>query len=87
MFTVKNLVFYYAVILFPLLVIILVTRVGIIDNLLFAILLFTYVSIYRPLVDGIRLIKLGIIRRSELAWNFIPFWNIRYKKYLYSNRI
>jgi len=86
MLTIKNLAVFYAAIFLPLISISLMVRSGMINSSAFVILLFGYAFIYRPLISGYRLILLGVIKRSDLFRNFIPFWNMRYYNLLFFNR-
>jgi len=86
MLTVKNLAVFYAALFLPLISIVLMARTRFIDSTILVILFFVYAFIYRPLVSGYRLMLLGVIKRSDLFRNFIPFWNIKYYNLLFFNR-
>lgn len=47
------------------------------------IALFVYAFLYRPLVDGARLMEKGIITRGEIGKIFNPVMVIKYAKALY----
>ena len=54
---------------------------------MFAWLLVIYCAIYHPLISGLRLMSLGIIRESDLPKAFIPgYYNWKYFSILFFNR-
>lgn len=53
-------------------------------NLLFVTSLLLYTFIYRPLIDGYRLIQKGVIKKNELLKYFAPYWGFKYWKEIYS---
>ncbi|WP_346237314.1 hypothetical protein ABDK00_011210 [Niabella insulamsoli] len=52
----------------------------------FVVSMLIYAMIYRPIVDGVRLIHLGLLKRSEIWKMFIPFYPVGYIKELYFKR-
>ncbi len=58
----KDLIIYYILILLPLCVLFLETN----QNNSFVIYFLAYALLYRPIIDGEKLIKKRIIKRSEL---------------------
>jgi hypothetical protein len=48
-----------------------------------SLLILLWAIIYRPIVDGIRLIKKGIINKNEFVKLFIPVWRRKWFKELY----
>lgn len=84
--TLKHIAVFYIAIFLPLLAIILMAKTGLINGMPFVILLFLYAFIYRPLMCGMRLISLGLIKKSDLFRNFIPFWTNKYYNLLFFNR-
>jgi len=52
-------------------------------KLWFVSVLFIYALIYRPIIDGLRLISKGVIPKSKFWYSFIPFWKIKWMKQLY----
>jgi len=79
----KNLLVYYLSITIPLLVIFLLLKLQYINSMTFAILMVLWALIYRPITDGTRLIKKGIIQKSEFWKLFIPFRRNEWFKELY----
>ena len=69
----KNTFLYYLAILLPLIAILLMayTHYAVYT---WVVLLLIYGVIYRPLVDGVRLIQKGVIRKSEIWKLFVPFF-------------
>jgi len=53
------------------------------QNNCWVIFLLVYVIVYRPLLDGMRLVKLNLINKSEVWKLLIPFYRIRFFKQLY----
>jgi hypothetical protein len=46
--------------------------------------LLIYCFIYHPIISGLRLMALGKISGSKFLYNFIPAWNTRYFRALFS---
>lgn len=83
----KSLINFYAYIFFPLIAIMLLVKNGLMGNTVFVILLAIYCFLYHPLISGLRLVALGIIRRNELIKAFIPgYYNLKYFSILFFNR-
>lgn len=82
----KNLAFYYLLILLPLATIIVLVKMGAISATIFVVGLIAYALIYHPIVSGLRLVSAGKIGRSEFMYNFIPFWNAKYFEFLFFNK-
>jgi hypothetical protein len=76
-----KILFYYFAILVPIPFLIWVAINK--ESLLFVLFLFLYAIIYRPILDGYRLFKKGIIKKTEFWKVFIPFWRLKYFKNLY----
>ena len=53
------------------------------ESLWFVLFLFLYAIIYRPILDGYKLLKKRIIKKEEFWKVFIPFWRFKYFKDLY----
>jgi hypothetical protein len=79
----KNTFLYYLVITAPLLILFILLLSHSISNSIFAILLITWAIIYRPILDGIRLINKGVINKNEIWKLFVPFWRYKWFKELY----
>ncbi len=76
----KQLLIYYFQILLP---IPLLVSLANISSISFVVGLILYVLIYRPLVDGYRLLSKGIISKNEFFKIFIPLWRLKYFTELY----
>jgi len=76
--------FYYFLILTPLLLLVLFSKNGDISSTFFANAILFYAILYHPLVSGIRLFRLGIISKKDILKSLIPFWNLRYAKDLFA---
>jgi hypothetical protein len=81
----KYLINYYAAIILPLISIVLINLNGLLDSKEFTILLFAYAFVYHPIVSGVRLVALGVIKKSDLYLNFIPGWNLKHFGILFFN--
>jgi hypothetical protein len=78
----KSLITYYLVaIFFPLLIFIFLFFNN--NNEIFVILLILYALIYRPIIDGNRLIKKGVIKKNEFWKLFIGYAHIKWFSELY----
>lgn len=78
----KNLTVFYAVILFPIPAMFLLLQK---DPITGAVYLLAYFLLYRPLVDGYRLVSKGLIRKENFWITFIFYSHIKYFKELYFN--
>jgi len=78
----KNLLVYYSAIIIPLLILFLLMNK--ISSVTFSVVLLVWALIYRPVVDGIRLIELGFIKKTDFWKTFIPFYKIKWFSKLYS---
>jgi hypothetical protein len=74
---------YYVLILTPLLL--LLGSMSRINNYWFVILLFVYAFLFRPFIDGNRLIQKGKLKPSEFYKLLNPLYPVRYFKDLYLN--
>ncbi|PLK44758.1 hypothetical protein [Emticicia sp. TH156] len=74
----KNTLNFYELILAPFMVLMLLSNLGLITAETFAIILLLWSLVYHPYISGSRLVALGKIRKQELKYNFIPFWNLKY---------
>jgi hypothetical protein len=82
----KNIAYYYLLIVLPLAAIVILARMGEIGSEVFFVAMLTYALIYHPIISGLRLLSAGKIRRSEFKYNFIPFWNLKYFEFLFFNK-
>ncbi len=71
---------YYLLIILPIGFIVWSSSLG---SLYFVIALLGYCLVYRTIVDGERLVHLGLIKRSEIWKLLIPFYSIRYFQDMY----
>lgn len=76
----KNTLFYYLVILLPVVGLIYLSKNGY-DTAL-VICFFAYLLVYRGIVDGIRLYQKGIIPKSKVLTHIFS-WRMQYFKELY----
>ena len=53
------------------------------NNVGFVIAILIYALIYRPIIDGLRLISKQVITKRQSWKLFIPFWHIKWMKDLY----
>lgn len=77
----KDLIIYYFLIILPVPVFIIMYKMEFYWSFI-ALLLF-YALIYRPIIDGLRLKRKGIIEKKEFWKCFIPSWRFKYSKELY----
>ena len=82
----RNIVNYYAAIILPLVCLLLINANGLLNSKQFAISILIYAFIYHPFVSGSRLLSMGIIKKSELAYSFIPGWILKHFAALFFNR-
>ncbi len=82
----RNLVAFYLLIVLPLMGWIILVRDQRINQSLFVSGLAIYVFFYHPLISGLRLLSAYKITKSQFLLNFIPFWNLKYFKFLYFNK-
>ncbi len=77
----KNLLVYYSAILIPLLILFLLMNK--INSVTFSVAILVWAGIYRPVVDGIRLIELGCIKKKDFWKTFLPFYKVKWFSKLY----
>ena len=79
----KDLILFYLQILLPVPVLVIAAKMDL--SWSFLILLLLYVLVYRPLVDGYRLLRKGLIQENDIKKSFYkaPLWHIKYFKELY----
>jgi hypothetical protein len=83
----KDIVNFYAAIFFPIILIASLAKNGAVDSTIFCFLLLIYCLVYRPLISGLRLLGLGVIKKSEIFKPFIPFWSMKYYSLIYFNKM
>jgi len=71
-----KLLFYYMKVLLPALLFIALYQMDF--KIVFIISILIYALIYRPFVDGYRLISLGLIQKENFYKLFIPFYRSKY---------
>ena len=76
-----KLLYYYLKILLPVALMIYLYECELYETTL--VVIFAYALIYRPLVDGFRLIRLGQLPKKDLWKMFIPFYGSKYFGALY----
>jgi hypothetical protein len=79
----KNLFVYYLTILTPLGILIWLSKTDLVNPVLFVLLLFFYVLIFRTYVDGKRLSDKNIIQKKDIWKMIIPGKRFEYFKELY----
>jgi hypothetical protein len=79
----KNLFVYYFTILTPLGILIWLRKIDLVHPILFVLLLFFYVLIFRTYVDGKRLSDKNIIQKKDIWKLIIPGKRFEYFKELY----
>jgi hypothetical protein len=79
----KNLFIYYLTILTPLGILIWLSKADLVNPILFVLLLFFYVLIFRTYVDGKRLSDKNIIQKKDIWKMIIPGKRFEYFKELY----
>ena len=79
----KNLFIYYLTILTPLGILIWLSKADLVNPVLFVLLLFFYVLIFRTYVDGKRLSNKNIIQKKNIWKMIIPGKRFEYFKELY----
>lgn len=72
-----KLLIFYLQILLPIPMIILFLKLSL--PIYFFLFLFLYIFVYRPYVEYLKLIRNGVISRSEKWKFFIPFYNVIYE--------
>jgi hypothetical protein len=82
----KNIAFYYLLIVLPLAAIVIFVRMGQINSEVFFVAILIYALLYHPMISGLRLLSAGKIQRSDFMYNFIPFWNLKYFEFLFFNK-
>jgi len=81
----RYLINYYAAIFLPLISLYLISLNGLLNSEEYVILLFAYAFVYHPIVSGVRLVALGVIKKSDFFLNFIPGWNVKHFGILFFN--
>jgi hypothetical protein len=79
----KNLFVYYSTILTPFGISIWLSKTDLVNPVLFVLLLFFYVLIFRTYVDGKRLSDKNIIQKKDIWKMIIPGKHFEYFKELY----
>jgi len=79
----KNLFIYYLTILSPIGILTWLSRTDLVNPILFVLLLFFYVLIFRTYVDGRRLTDKNIIPKKDIWKMIIPGKRFEYFKELY----
>ncbi len=74
----KKTLIFYLYIFFPLLTIMLISKLNLLSANLFMYCILAYALIYHPVISGIRLIQLNICNKNSFWLNFIPLWNLKY---------
>ena len=69
---------FYALIVSPLLILAVLSKLHPVEPQIFTILILLYALVYHPTVVGKRLLSKHIINQSDFAKNYIPFWNMQY---------
>lgn len=72
---------YYLQIILPLVFLVWLIEIQAID--VFVLSLLAYVLVYRPVIDGFRLVELGLINKTKSWKLFIPFYSMRHFHDLY----
>jgi hypothetical protein len=80
----KNIIAYYCAILLPIPLLVWIAESD--NTMLFAILLFTYVIVYRTIIDGYRLVYKKLIKWNEIWKLMIPFTRYDFLKPLYFSK-
>ena len=79
----QNIYSFYIAILLPLGLLVTLSRLELISSTYFVILLISYSFLYRPYIDGTRLVEKNIISKKD-RWKLInPAWRSQYFKELY----
>ena len=79
----KNKITFYAYISFPILLLLLISKLGLCSNYFFMFGLLLYAFILHPIISGIRLKQMGLISSHDFYKNFIPMWNLKFFGELY----
>ncbi len=74
----KKTAIFYIYLFFPLLTIMLISKLNLLPANIFMYSILTYALIYHPMISGIRLIQLNICNKNNFWLNFIPLWNLKY---------
>jgi hypothetical protein len=83
----KSTFVYYLLIFLPILCIIFLTREGYINSFEFITSLFTYLIVYRPVIDFLRLKSKGILNASDWGKEYvIGYITNRYFVQLFTNK-
>ena len=82
----KSTLVYYLYVLLPILLLIFLTREGYFDSFEFVFCLFSYVIIYRPVIDFLRLKSKGVLSTSDWGKGYlIGYITNRYFVQLFTN--
>lgn len=82
----KSTLVYYLYVFLPILALIFLTREGYFNSFEFVTSLFTYVLVYRPVIDFLRLKAKGILRSSDWGKDYlIGYITSRYFVQLFTN--
>jgi len=84
--TLKSTLNFYVLIIVPLLTLVLLSKLNLISDQFFVIVLLLWALIYHPYVSGKRLMAIGKIKKEDFLLNFIPFWNMKFFDSLFFNR-
>jgi hypothetical protein len=68
----KNLIIYYFLIIGPMPL--LYFGIKTFEGVIATFIIFTYIFIYRPLIDGLRILQLGLIEKHLIWKAFIPLY-------------
>lgn len=79
-----KLLFFYMKVLLPVLLFIALYQMDLKETFIISLLI--YALIYRPFIDGSRLLYLGLVQREDFYKLFIPFYSSKYFYELYFKR-
>jgi hypothetical protein len=83
----KSVINYWVYIFSPMIGLMLLGMNHLLSSTVFVLSLMIYCAIYHPLISGLRLVALGIIRKNDLLKAFIPgYYNWKYFSILFFNR-
>lgn len=74
----KNLTNFYVIIFAPLLISLLLLKLGLINNVIFGLAILFYGLILNPIFQYYRAKSLGLVEESEVFKFLIPFWSLRF---------
>jgi hypothetical protein len=81
----KNIITFYLLILIPLALLVFGAKWQYISEKAFFVLLMIYALAYHPFISGLRLVTNKKIPMSSFWLNFVPFWNLKYFRFLFFN--